>query len=189
LPTASTIDFRDIIDNDRIVIVRTPVENTDIKKMVTLGVMRNLWSAIQQRSYERDTDPDPYFVLCDEFDDIASDNLDIESMLARARSMRLSVTLSSQYPSQFGEDTRKAMQNNCDNLIAFSVNDVDDAQLLMKRFRDYTAEDLISTDQYQAWTKLPLEGGRYSEPVLLRTFRRIHHCGRPIRSTTSSRRV
>jgi hypothetical protein len=166
----STIDFRDIIDNDRIVIVRTPVENTDIKKMVTLGVMRNLWSAIQQRSYEHDTDPEPYFVLCDEFDDIASDNLDIESMLARARSMRLSVTLASQYPSQFDEDTRKAMQNNCDNLIAFSVNDVDDAQLLMKRFRDYTAEDLISTDQYQAWTKLPLEGGRYSEPVLLRTF-------------------
>lgn len=166
----STIDFRDIIDNDRIVIVRTPVENTDIKKMVTLGVMRNLWSAIQQRSYERDTDPDPYFVLCDEFDDIASDNLDIESMLARARSMRLSVTLSSQYPSQFDEETLKAMQNNCDNLIAFSVNDVDDAQLLMKRFRDYTAEDLISTDQYQAWTKLPLDGGRYSEPVLLRSF-------------------
>ncbi|WP_317176175.1 type IV secretory system conjugative DNA transfer family protein [Halomontanus rarus] len=166
----STIDFRDIIDNDRIVIVRTPVENTDIKKMVTLGVMRNLWSAIQQRSYERDTDPEPYFVLCDEFDDIASDNLDIESMLARARSMRLSVTLASQYPSQFDEDTLKAMQNNCDNLIAFSVNDVDDAQLLMKRFRDYTAEDLISTDQYRAWTKLPLEGGRYSEPVLLRTF-------------------
>ncbi|MFB1066249.1 TraM recognition domain-containing protein [Natrinema sp. H-ect4] len=166
----STIDFRDIIDNDRIVIVRTPVENTDIKKMVTLGVMRNLWSAIQQRSYERDTDPDPYFVLCDEFDDIASDNLDIESMLARARSMRLSVTLASQYPSQFDEDTLKAMQNNCDNLIAFSVNDVDDAQLLMKRFRDYTAEDLISTDQYQVWTKLPLDAGRYSEPVLLRSF-------------------
>ncbi|WP_242611689.1 type IV secretory system conjugative DNA transfer family protein [Natrinema hispanicum] len=166
----STIDFRDIIDNDRIVIVRTPVENTDIKKMVTLGVMRNLWSAIQHRSYERDTDPDPYFVLCDEFDDIASDNLDIESMLARARSMRLSVTLASQYPSQFDEDTLKAMQNNCDNLLAFSINDVDDAQLLMKRFQGYTAEDLISTDQYKAWTKLPLEGGRYSEPVLINSF-------------------
>ncbi len=166
----STIDFRDIIDNDRIVIVRTPVENTDIKKMVTLGVMRNLWSAIQHRSYERDSDPDPYFVLCDEFDDIASDNLDIESMLARARSMRLSVTLASQYPSQLDEDTLKAMQNNCDNLLAFSVNDVDDARLLMKRFQDYTAEDLISTDQYKAWTKLPLDGGRYSEPLLLNMF-------------------
>ncbi|WP_276256482.1 TraM recognition domain-containing protein [Halomontanus rarus] len=166
----STIDFRDIIDNDRIVIVRTPVENTDIKKMVTLGVMRNLWSAIQRRSYELDTTPDPYFVLCDEFDDIASDNLDIESMLARARSMRLSVTLASQYPSQFDEDTLKAMQNNCDNLLTFSVNDSDDAELLMKRFRDYTAEDLITTDQFKAWTRIPLSGGRYSEPVLLRTF-------------------
>ncbi|WP_317175934.1 type IV secretory system conjugative DNA transfer family protein [Halomontanus rarus] len=166
----STIDFRDIIDNDRIVIVRTPVENTDIKKMVTLGVMRNLWSAIQRRSYELETTPEPYFVLCDEFDDIASDNLDIESMLARARSMRLSVTLASQYPSQFDEDTLKAMQNNCDNLLTFSVNDSDDAELLMKRFRDYTAEDLITTDQFKAWTRIPLSGGRYSEPVLLRTF-------------------
>ncbi|SFT09269.1 type IV secretory system conjugative DNA transfer family protein [Halostagnicola kamekurae] len=166
----STINFRDIIDNDRIVIVRTPVENTDIKKMVTLGVMRNLWSAIQRRSYELDTEPDPYFVLCDEFDDIASDNLDIESMLARARSMRLSVTLASQYPSQFDEDTLKAMQNNCDNLLTFSVNDSDDAELLMKRFRDYTAEDLITTDQFKVWTRIPLSGGRYSEPVLIQTF-------------------
>ncbi|SEQ01301.1 TraM recognition domain-containing protein [Natrinema salaciae] len=166
----STIDFRDIIDNDRIVIVRTPVENTDIKKMVTLGVMRNLWSAIQRRSYELDTPPDPYFVLCDEFDDIASENLNIESMLARARSMRLSVTLASQYPSQFDEDTLKAMQNNCDNLLTFSVNDSDDAELLMKRFRDYTAEDLITTDQFKVWTQIPLSDGRYSEPVLIRTF-------------------
>ncbi|WP_226043166.1 TraM recognition domain-containing protein [Natrinema sp. DC36] len=166
----STINFHDIIENDRIVIVRTPVENTDIKKMVTLGVMRNLWSAIQRRSYELDIDPDPYFVLCDEFDDIASDNLDIESMLARARSMRLSVTLASQYPSQFDEDTLKAMQNNCDNLLTFSVNDSDDAELLMKRFRDYTAEDLITTDQFKVWTRIPLSGGRYSEPVLIRTF-------------------
>jgi len=88
------------------------------------------------------------------------------------------------------EDTRKAMQNNCDNLIAFSDVDVD-AQLLMKRFRDYTAEDLaISTDQYQAWTKLPLEGGRYSEPVLLRTFPPYPITLRSAdSSTTSSRRV
>ncbi|MFD1648039.1 type IV secretory system conjugative DNA transfer family protein [Haloarchaeobius litoreus] len=166
----STIDFDDIIENDRIVIVRTPVENTDIKKMVTLGVMRNLWSAVQRRSYQQDTTPDPYFVVCDEFDEIASENLDIESMLARARSMRLSVTLASQYPSQLDEDTLKAMQNNCDNLLTFSVNDSDDADLLMKRFRDYTAEDLITTDQFKIWTKIPLAGGRYSEPVLLRTF-------------------
>ena len=51
--------------------------------------------------------------LGDTLDAIASENLDIESMLARARSMRLSVTLASQYPSQFDEDTLKSMQNNC----------------------------------------------------------------------------
>ena len=62
------------------------------------------------------------------------------------------------------------MQNNCDNLLTFSVNDSDDAELLMKRFRDYTAEDLITTDQFKVWTRIPLSGGRYSEPVLIRTF-------------------
>ncbi|AGB17379.1 type IV secretory pathway, VirD4 component [Halovivax ruber XH-70] len=166
----STVDFREVVDEDRIVIVRTPVENKDIKKMVTLGVMRNVWSAIQRRSYEMRETPKPYFVFADEFDDIASESLDVESMLARARSMRLSVTLASQYPSQLEESVVKAMKNNCDNLVTFSVNDDEDAAILMKRFRGYTAEDLMSTDQYTVWTKLPLEGGKYSEPVKLRTF-------------------
>nr|WP_247731769.1 type IV secretory system conjugative DNA transfer family protein [Halovivax limisalsi] len=166
----STVDFREVVDEDRIVIVRTPVENKDIKKMVTLGVMRNVWSAIQRRSYEERETPKPYFVFADEFDDIASESLDIESMLARARSMRLSVTLASQYPSQLEESVVKAMKNNCDNLVTFSVNDDEDASILMKRFRGYSAEDLISTDQYTVWTKLPLEGGKYSEPVKLKTF-------------------
>ncbi|WP_345779372.1 hypothetical protein [Natrinema sp. SYSU A 869] len=62
------------------------------------------------------------------------------------------------------------MQNNCDNLLTFSVNDTDDVRLLMKRFRDYTAEDLITTNQFKVWTRIPLLGGCYSEPVLVRTF-------------------
>lgn len=167
----STINFRDIIDEDKIVVVRTPTTSNDIKKLITLGVMRNIWSAAQRRSYETDDDPKPYFVICDEFDDIASPSLDMESMLARARSMWLGVMIACQYPDQLDEKTLTPIKNNCDNLVSFKANDGDDARILMKRFRGYDADDLIETDDYEVWTKLPIpDSGRHSPPVKLNTF-------------------
>ncbi|RBI58311.1 type IV secretion system protein VirD4 [halophilic archaeon] len=166
----STVEWRDVIDEDRIVIVRTPVENTDIKRLTTLAVMRGVWSAVQNRSYETTGQPEPYFVFADEFDDIASAELDLKSMLARARSMRLSVTAAVQYPSQLDSEVLKPMKNNADNLVTFTANDADDARILMDRFRDYGPEDLIETHDYRVWTELPLGGGEYSRPVKLSTF-------------------
>lgn len=166
----STVDFREVIDEDKIVIVRTAIDNNSIKRMVTLGIMRSLWSAVQNRAYETDGKPDPYFVYCDEFDDIASEQLDIPSMLARARSMRLSVTLACQHPSQLSEDVLKAVKNNAKHLTTFTCEDEDDAKILMERFDGYDATDLLNTDDYTVWTKLPLPGGRSSEPLTLKTF-------------------
>ncbi|WP_126665146.1 type IV secretory system conjugative DNA transfer family protein [Haloterrigena salifodinae] len=166
----STIDWRDLIDEDRIVIVRTPVESTDVKRLTTLAVMRGIWSAVQNRSYETMGDPDPYFVFADEFDDIASEQLDIKSMLARARSMRLSVTAAVQYPSQLSEEVLKPIKNNADNLVTFVANDADDARILTDRFKGYGPEDLIETEKYKVWTRLPTVDGEYSRPLKLSTF-------------------
>jgi hypothetical protein len=169
----STIDFREIIEEDKIVIVRTPVTNDDIKRMTALGVIRNIWSAIQQRSYRTDKDPQPFFMFCDEFDDIVSAELDVDSMLARARSMWLSLTLSCQYPSQIekkSDTVLDAMENNCDNLAAFKANQKANARILMNRFRKYDSDVLLDTNDYEIWTQLPLSGGQYSGGVKLNTF-------------------
>jgi hypothetical protein len=169
----STIDFREIIEEDKIVIVRTPVTNDDIKRMTALGVIRNIWSAIQQRSYRTDKDPQPFFMFCDEFDDIVSSELDVDSMLARARSMWLSLTLSCQYPTQIkkeGEDVLDAMENNCDNIAAFKANKRKNARILMDRFRKYDPDVLLDTNDFEIWTQLPLSGGEYSGGVKLNTF-------------------
>ena len=168
----STIDFREIIEDNKIVIVRTPVTNKDIKRMTALGVIRNIWSAIQQRSYRTDKDPQPFFLFCDEFDDIVTDELDVDSMLARARSMWLSLTLSCQYPTQIADagNALDAMENNCDNLAAFKANKKKNARLLMDRFRKYDADVLLDTNDYEIWTQLPLSGGQYGGGVKLHTF-------------------
>ncbi|WP_339106281.1 type IV secretion system protein VirD4 [Haloterrigena salinisoli] len=165
----STIDWRALIDEDRIVVLRTPVDSTDVKRLTTLAAMRGIWSAVQNRSYET-MDPDPYFIFADEFDDIASEQLDIKSMLARARSMNLSVTAAVQYPSQLDESVLKPFKNNADNLVTFKANDADDARILTDRFKGYNPEDLIQTEQYKVWTRLPTGGGEYSRPLKLSAF-------------------
>ncbi|RBI59937.1 type IV secretion system protein VirD4 [halophilic archaeon] len=166
----STIDFREIIDDNKIVIVRTPVSNDDIKQMISLGTMRPIWTAVQNKSFEG-KEREPFFAIFDEADKVLNENLDVADMLARARSMKLSVTLACQYPTQLAEaGVLKAVENNCNNLQAFRVNDDDDARPLMKRFRGYDVEDLIETENYHIWTRVPLESGGYSDPLKLSTF-------------------
>ncbi|ELZ88832.1 hypothetical protein C453_01175 [Haloferax elongans ATCC BAA-1513] len=169
----STVDWDNILDNDRILLIRIPVDNEDIHQMVTLTVLRNLWSAKKRQDRDPTRESNPFFVQLDEFEKVANDNLDIEGMLARARSMYMSVTLGTQYPGQIGDefpDTLRAMENNCNTLLAMRTPGEQDARLLMKRFKGYSGEDLQSTNLYRAWTKIPLAGGRESEPVKIQTF-------------------
>ncbi|RBI59380.1 type IV secretion system protein VirD4 [halophilic archaeon] len=167
---SSTIDFEEIINDNKIVIVRTPVSNDDIKQMISLGTMRPIWTAVQNKSFEG-KEREPFFAIFDEADKVLNENLDVEDMLARARSMKLSVTLACQYPEQLRKaGVLKAVQNNCNNLQAFRVNDDDDARPLMKRFRGYEVEDLLETENYNIWTRVPLDGGGKSDPLKLNTF-------------------
>lgn len=170
---ASTVDWDEILSNDRILLIRISVDNEDIHQMVTLTVLRNLWSAKKRQDRAPNRASTPYFVQIDEFEKVANDNLDIEGMLARARSMNLSVTLGTQYPGQIEAehpDTKRAMENNCNTLLAMRTPGETDSKLLMQRFQGYSGEDLQSTNLYQAWTKIPLSGGRESEPVKITTF-------------------
>lgn len=169
----STISWDDVLDENRILLIRIPVDNEDIHQMVTLTVLRNLWSAKKRQDRDPDRESTPYFVQLDEFEKVANDNLDVEGMLARARSMNLSVTLGTQYPGQIETEhpeTKRAMENNCNTLLAMRTPGEADSKLLMKRFQGYSGQDLQSTNLYQAWTKIPLSGGRESEPVKIRTF-------------------
>ncbi|MGA9399821.1 TraM recognition domain-containing protein, partial [Haladaptatus sp.] len=139
--------------------------------MITLGVMRPIWSAVQNRSFE-DGENEPFFAIFDEFDAIASQNLDVKNMLARARSMRLSVTIACQYPEQLKEaGVLSAVKANCNNPVIFRLPNDEDARPVAKLFKGYNEEDLMETENYQVWTRIPIKGGmQYSDPLKIHTF-------------------
>lgn len=165
----SSIDFQDVLDGNKIVIVRTPVADDDIKQMITLGTMRPIWTAVQNTSF--DGTPEPFFAFFDEADKVLNDNLGVEDMLARARSMKLGVTLACQHPGQLAENgVLNDVKNNCNHSLFFRVLNESDARTLMKRFRGYDDEDLIETENYRIWTKVPHDNGGTSDPLKLQTF-------------------
>jgi ribosomal protein L37E len=169
----STIDWDEIVDEGKIVLVRIPVDSKDVHQMITLTVLRNIWSAKKRQVRDEDRPTTPYFIQVDEFEKVANDNLNMDGMLARARSFWLSVALGTQYPQQIKsdhEDILRAMENNCNTLLAMKTPGSQDASLLMERFPDYNKTDLINTDKHRMWTKIPLDDGRESEPLNVKTF-------------------
>lgn len=164
-----TLDFDKAIAEDKIIIVRTPVSSKAVMRMVALTVLRGVWTAVQRRAAD-EHDPRPYFAILDEFDIISSENLDVENILARARSMNLSAMLSTQYPSQLTGSVQTALQNNCDNKIVFYHGGSEDASIMMENFRDYGAEDNMESDYYEVWMQLKNEDNEKQEATKLQTY-------------------
>ena len=170
----STIDWDEIVDEEKILLVRIPVDSQDVHQMITLTVLRNIWSAKKRQVRDENRPEDqPYFVQVDEFEKVANDNLNMDGMLARARSFWLSVALGTQYPNQIKVDHERilrAMENNCNTLLAMKTPGSKDSRILMERFNEYNSTDLINTDKHRMWTKIPLPDGTESEPVNIKTF-------------------
>lgn len=164
----SSIDFEEVLDDNKIVIVRTPTTDDEIKQMVTLGTMRPIWHAVQRNRHQGMSTP--FFAFFDESDKVLNDRLQLDDMLARARAMKLSVTLSCQHLSQLQENgVWDDIKNLCNNPIYFTVPDKEDGNTLMKRFRGYTGTDLVDMEPHHIWTKIPYVDGDGSDTVKLNT--------------------
>lgn len=164
----SSIDFQEILDENKIVIVRTPTTDVNVKQMITLGTMRPIWNAVQNNRHNGMMEP--FFAFFDETDRVLNDRLDVDNMLARARSMKLSVTLSCQHLKQLKEKgVWDDIDNLCNNPLYFTVGKDKDARELLKSFRDVEPIDLTDMANRKIWTKIPHTDRGGSDTVKLNT--------------------
>ena len=165
----SSFNIKDAVEDGKIILVKNDVDSSDAQQMISTGVMRRIWAAIKSRSAIEKHKRTPYFLIVDEFDDIANEDADIDKMLSKARSFRLSVTLCNQQPSQLPKKIRKSIFGNCDNLLAFNPNEPQDASLIMKRFGEFTANDLTQLGRFKMFTRV-MVGDEQSPPFTFNTF-------------------
>lgn len=164
----SSFDIKDAVEGNKIILVNNNTSSSDAQQMIATGVMRRIWSAVKARDAIPKKERKPFFLIVDEFDNIATEEANIGAMISEARKFRLSLTLCNQQPHQLPKEIQEDLLST-DNLISFNPKNPTDARYIMQRFGNYDKDDILSLDYYKAFCTIPLGQGS-SDPFVFNTF-------------------
>jgi hypothetical protein len=154
----SGFDFRDIMDNRKILLVNLSKGKTGEVNSSLLGliIVTKLQMAALARASMPESQRNDFYLYIDEFQNFITPS--IATILSEARKYRLSLTLAHQYLGQLVEanDTkiRDAVLGTIGTLVAFRVG-VEDAEVFAKQFAPvFNAYDVINIERFNAYLKL-----------------------------------
>lgn len=164
----SSFDIKDAVEGNKIILVNNNTNSSDAQQMIATGVMRRIWSAVKAREAIPKSERKPFFLIVDEFDNIATEEANIGAMISEARKFRLSLTLCNQQPHQLPKSIQEDLLST-DNLISFNPKNPSDARYIMQRFGEYDKDDILGLDYFKAFCTIPLGQGS-SDPFTFNTF-------------------
>ena len=167
----SSFNFREIMDQKKILLVnlskgRLGDINANLIGLILVGkILMAALSRVDSLGQNLST----FYLYIDEFQNITTDS--IATILSEARKYKLSLTIAHQFIAQLQEEIRDAVFGNVGSICAFRVGQ-DDAEYLEKQFApNFTAQDLASIDNFNAYIKM-LVNGRPVEPFDIRLMPR-----------------
>ncbi len=169
LQEKSVFNFRDIMDNKKILLVnlskgRLGDINADL---IGLLIVNKIQMAALSRVDMYGKKMEDFFLYIDEFQNVTTDS--IESILSEARKYRLSLTVAHQYISQLEDNIKNAVFGNVGSMAVFRVG-AEDAQFLESKFKPvFTAADIMKIDNRNAYVSM-LINGQPTKPFNIATF-------------------
>ncbi len=154
----STINFRDVMDNEKILIVnlskgKIGEVNAQLLGMIIIGKI--LMAALSRVDMPEDERKD-FYLYIDEFQNVTTDS--IAQILSEARKYHLALIIAHQFIGQLSEEISKAVFGNVGSMCAFRVG-AEDAEQLEKQFApEFSAADLMNVDNYNAFIKILVNG-------------------------------
>ena len=165
----SSFDFRDVMDNGKILIVNLSKGKIGEENMSFLGlllVQKLLAAALSRENVDEKSRKD-FFFYADEFQNFTTD--EFASILSEARKYRLNLTLAHQYIGQLPENIKGAVFGNVGTLMVYRCS-AEDANFLETQFDPYIkAGDMVNQGIGNAYIKL-LSKGSYPAPFSLNTL-------------------
>ena len=159
--TESTFDFREAMDNKKIVIINLSKGRMGEANANLLGsmIITKIYLAAMSRAdkSEKDLEKLPNFYLyVDEFQNFANESF--ADILSEARKYKLNLTVAHQYIEQMSDEVRAAVFGNVGTMVTFRVGAYD-AEVLEKEFApEFTMEDLVNLGRFQIYLKLMIDG-------------------------------
>ena len=164
----STLNFRDIMDNGKILLVKLSKGkigeiNAHLLGMVVVGKI--LMNALARGDMPEDQRRDFYLYL-DEFQNVTTNS--ISQILSEARKYHLCLIIAHQFIGQLSEDISKAVFGNVGSMCVFRVG-AEDAEFLEKQFEPiFSANDLVNVDNRNLFAKL-LINNELGKPFNMKT--------------------
>ena len=154
----SAFDFREIMDNKKILLVNLSKGKLGDVNSSLLGliiVAKLLMATFSRVDVPEEKRPD-FYLYMDEFQNFTTES--IATILAEARKYKLCLTFAHQFIGQLEEKIKKAVFGNVGSMACFRVG-AEDAEFLVKQFEPvFSQYDLINIDNYNAYLKLLIDG-------------------------------
>lgn len=157
----SSFDFRDIMDNKKIIIINLSKGRVGEGNANLIGSMliTKIYLAAMSRADKSDAELSKlpnFYLYVDEFQSFA--NKSFADILSEARKYKLNLTIAHQYIEQMEEEVRDAVFGNVGTMITFRVGAFD-AEVLEKEFSPtFLAADLVNLGFAQIYLKLMIDG-------------------------------
>ena len=154
----SSFNFRDIMDNKKIILVNLAKGklgeiNSNLIGLVLVGKI--LMAALSRVDSYGKTLPD-FYLYIDEFQNISTDS--ISSILSEARKYGLSLNIAHQFIAQLEQGIKDSVFGNVGSIVAFRVG-AEDAQFLESQFAPiFKASDLMRIENRNAYLKMLING-------------------------------
>lgn len=166
----SSFNFRDIMDNKKILLVnlskgRLGEINANLIGMILVG---KILMAALSRVDDIAMGFPPFYLYIDEFQNVTTNS--IASILSEARKYKLGLTIAHQFIAQIDEHIRDAVFGNVGNMAVFRVGP-EDAAFLEKQFAPtFTASDLMNIENQHAYLRI-LTNGTPTPPFSMHTMK------------------
>ena len=164
----SSFDFRDIMDNKKILLVNLAKGRLgDINSnLIGLIVVGKILMAALSRVDSFGTELPPFYLYIDEFQNVTTDS--ISTILSEARKYKLSLTVAHQFIAQLDEKIKNSVFGNVGSMAVFRVSS-DDAEFFEKQFTPvFSAKDLMNIETHNSYVKM-LANGSPVKPFSMET--------------------
>lgn len=156
--TRSTINMRDIMDKQKILIMNLSKGRIgeDNSRLLGALLITKLQLAAMSRVDIIEEKRKDFYLYVDEFQNFATESF--ANILSEARKYRLNLILGHQYINQMEEEVRDAVFGNVGTLVVFRVG-AEDAEFLEKEFSpEFMATDIVNLGKYNIYLKLMIDG-------------------------------
>jgi type IV secretory pathway TraG/TraD family ATPase VirD4 len=155
--TKSSFDFREVMDNKKILICNLSKGMVGEINAFLLGMI--IVSKIAMGAFSRqdcaENERTPFFLYVDEFQNFITEVF--ATILSESRKYKLGLAITNQYIEQLDEKIRAAVVGNVGTLIAFRMGAAD-AEFFAKEFDPLKVEDLTTIDKYNFYIKELIDG-------------------------------